>query len=243
MADREHVSRVAGQMALTFWAALVLIASSLAEAGADAPLEIRGRAIDDFTQEGLSGVFVVGRYTGSIGWGGTSCERLEGAMSDEHGWYTLPMDSRLGRPLLVAYRPHYTRGENSRYAVQLSAHPERWQVWQQKSDAANPKPILLKESRLYSSKKDAENASRERIDVYLRPFTGPREVRLQELGGLSGATICGGKAPINDGPIRFLRAIYAEQVELMATQNNLDYTTRLIDSVSQQDKPMAGTNK
>lgn len=227
MAHRKHV--VSRQLAAATLLAMLLVVACNA-APPPFSTESRGRVIDEETGQGIAGALVVGRYMGSIAWAGTSCDRIESATADHDGWFTIPNDSNGKSPFLEAYHRGYQRGYNVRYAVGLSAEPPKWQVWQARRDENAVVISVVKEPTIYHSQREAQEASRERRDISLRPFKGTREERLLSLRGPSGAGICGGGAQTTAGPVEFLRAIYEEEVELGAPASELRSMQSIIES-------------
>ena len=70
---------------------------TVAVAGKLSPTENRGRVTMQDTGMPIAGALVVGKYMGSIAWAGASCDRVESAVSDQEGWFTIPTDST-GKP-------------------------------------------------------------------------------------------------------------------------------------------------
>jgi hypothetical protein len=197
-------------------ATLAMFVVACSEAGPQ-PTEFRGRVIDQDTGQPIAGAIVVGRYTGSRGFeGSTSCNFVESAVSDQDGWFTMPIDSRYGQPLMEAYHQGYRWGRSTRWAQRAAdgdlAH---WQVQVVKWNPEVTRGTLVRyEPTIYFSEPDAIAASRQYMDVYLKSFNGTREARLDELHRLTNAGICGGRRGTTAGPRPFFEAIYAEEVKL-----------------------------
>ncbi len=99
--------------------ALALAAAAFASAAwlhLTTPTEMRGRVVDQDTNEPIAGAIVVARYFGGISWGGSSCNRAESAISDADGWFTFPIDAAAGGALMEAYKRGYDRGNISKSA-------------------------------------------------------------------------------------------------------------------------------
>jgi hypothetical protein len=199
------------------------------------PTESRGRVIDQETGEAIPGAIVVAQYLGSIAWGGGACNRVESAIADERGEFSVPLDKRFGPLSMEAYKRGYVYGGQGRYAVKLK--DDAWQVWVAKKWDKGKVTEVDKEPTIYRTEREAKEASREDKDVYLKKSRGTREQRLMELSGLAGQAICGGGAIIH-GPFEFLDAIYQEQLELGDREDGLRHT-RSIAEMAQQDMQAA----
>ena len=221
MAHRKHVT---GGLGMALLCSVVLLGSGCSDAGPE-PYENRGRVIDQDTGEGIAGAIVVGNYMGSRGFeGSSSCNRIEGAVSDSEGWFTLPLDPSAGPILMAAYHREYKSGKSTRHAFGgVDGDAKKWRVaitrWDENN--RNGKTIAV-EPKVYHSEKEALLVSREWIDVYLRRFKGTRDERNLELGGLSGMGICGGGAVTSEGAVPFLEAIHDEYLKLGISEEKLD---------------------
>jgi len=231
MAHREHVTRGTAYLAAII-AVAALLAGGCSEAG-PTPTEFRGRVIDQDTGKPIAGAIVVGKYMGSRGFeGASSCNRVESAVSDSEGWFTLPLDPRDGGPLMEAYHRGYRWGRSPRWAEQaVDGNLAHWQIQVVEWNADNSRAKLLRyEPTIYSSQARAFEASRQEIDVYLKPFTGSREQRLDELHRVSNAGSCNASQRTTAGPVPFFEAIYAEQVALGDDSRSLELTRESIAS-------------
>ena len=214
MAHRNHVAAHVARFVAALAAVLAVAACS--DAGPQ-PLEHRGRVIDQDTGLPIAGAIVVGKYMGSRGFeGASSCNRVESAVSDNDGWFTLPLDSRDSPPFMEAYHRGYKWGRGPRKAWRgLDGNMNHWQVAVNQWDAENrTSQVVRVEPTIYHSKAEALEASREWKDVYLKPFTGSREERLDELHRLTNAGSCVAPHQTTAGPIPFFEAIYNEEAEL-----------------------------
>ena len=215
MAHRKHVTRRTAHLA-AFIAVVALLADGCSGAG-PVPTEFRGRVIDQDTGQPIASAIVVGKYVGSRGFeGASSCNRVESAVSDNEGWFTLPLDPRDGGPLMEAYHRGYRWGRSTRTAWPgTDGNVNHWQVTIYKWDAENRHAKIVRtEPTIYASQAKAFEASRQELDVYLKPFSGAREDRLRELHRLTNAGSCNSPHRTTAGPVPFFNAIYAEQVEL-----------------------------
>jgi hypothetical protein len=239
MAHREHVSPLR-RHAVVAACSFVLFANSWSGSAAPLPTESRGRVIDQDTEMPIAGALVVGKYIGSIAWAGASCDRIESAVSDQEGWFTIPTDSNGKPPFMDAYSRGYGRGNSSRHAFNgAEGDIGKWQVEVQRWDADNRRAKVLSiEPTIYRSQLEAEEASRERKDVYLRRFKGNREEYLMELRALVNTGVCGGGPQTSSGPIEFLEAIHGEQVALGESQSQLARTRDVIE-IAIRDKARA----
>ncbi len=241
MAHREHVTRRTGHI-VTLIALLALLAGGCSEAGL-APTEFRGRVIDQDTGQPIAGAIVVGKYMGSRGpEGASSCNRVESAVSSQDGWFTLPLDSQAGPPLLEAYHRNYKWGKSVQKAWRGGdGNMSHWQVTVYQWDAENKKGTILRtEPTIYHSQAEALEASRENKDVYLKRSNEARSDRLQELDRLVGHGICGGGPTSTDGAVPYVKAILAEQVELGAAPGEIGRSQGVLVSAEVYAKAKRG---
>ena len=229
MAHREHVIGAAYRtLALAAFAALLI--SGCSEAGPPAT-EFRGRVIDQDTDQPIAGAIIVGKYIGSRGAeGSTSCNRVESAVSDQDGWFTLPLDPRDGGPLMEAYHHGYKWGRSPRKALRgVDGNVEHWQVqivaWNAEINRAT---LIRYEPTIYRSQAEALAASRQEMDVYLKPFSGTREERLRELHRLHVAGSCVAPHRTTAGPVPFFEALFKEETELGDDKRSLDISQEYI---------------
>ena len=241
MAHRKHVSIRQLRLMLAL-GIVVLVANGCSRAEPPLPTENRGRVIDQDTGLPIAGALVVGKYMGSIAWAGASCDRIESAVSDDQGWFTIPTDSIGKPPFMEAYSPGYGRGKGPRFATNgAQGHLDKWEVEVFVWDEANRLgKYASTEPTIYRSKREAQEASREWKDVYLRRFKGTREERIMDLSILSGGGSCGGGAQTSSGPVDFLEAIYQEQVALNASEGRLELTRSTIRLASLANQAAKG---
>lgn len=228
MANRPHVIQ-----GLEAYCCVTIMLMALVSGCSGGPTEAvnRGRVIDQETGQGIAGAIVVGKYMGSRGpEGASSCNRVESAVSDQEGWFSLPTDPQGKPPFMEAYHRGFRVGISPRHAFN-GAGPEKsiykWQVqisqWDQDNKRAH---ILHVEPQVYDSEKEALEASREWKDVYLKQFRGTKEEWLFELRRLS--TSCGGPPQTSDGLVPFLEAIYQEQLTNNESASQLERTHDLV---------------
>ena len=168
------------------------------------------------------------------GRGVTSCNRVESAVSDQDGWFNLPIDPGDGGPLMEAYHRGYGWGLSTRRAwAGVDGNINHWQVTVYKRSEDNLSSVILRtEPTIYHSQAEALAASRQELDVYLKSFKGTREERLRELHRLTNAGSCNGPHRTTAGPVPFFEAIYAEQIEL---NDNARFQEMLRDSIAAAD--------
>lgn len=212
MANRKHVIRIGPAIV----AALAFLTVACSQAGPQAT-EFRGRVIDQDTGHGIPAAIVVGKYMGSRGFeGSSSCNRVESAVSDQEGWFTMSIDGRDGRPLMEAYHRGYKLGKNLRKAWPgVDGNVNLWQVVVYQWNGDNTTSTIVRtEPTIYKSEAEALAASRERMDLYLKPFVGDTMQRLREIHRMPIAASCGGTYYTSAGPVPYFRAILQEQIEL-----------------------------
>src|SRR4249920_10951 len=134
MADRKHVNPLGVRGALLAAMLAVIVGACAAE---KPPTESRGRVNDQETGQGIAGAIVFGRYMGSIAWGGGACNRVESTVSDQDGWFALPLDPDSGPILLEAYHRDYVHGNATKYAFVEDLSRSIWKVKVVKWDEAN----------------------------------------------------------------------------------------------------------
>jgi hypothetical protein len=233
MANRKHVIGIRVGPVIVATIAFLIVACS--QAGPQAT-EFRGRVIDQDTGKGIAGAIVVGKYMGSRGFeGASSCNRVESAVSDQDGWFTMPIDPRDGGPLMEAYHRGYIWGRTPRWAVNgIDGNADQWRVEVVQWNADNTRAQLVRyEPTIYASQHGAIAASRQEIDVYLRPFVGTREERLKEVYRLHVAASCVGPHQTTDGPVPYFEALYAEELALNDAERSLQMTRDYIRAAEQ----------
>jgi hypothetical protein len=176
----------------------------------------RGQVIDHDTEKPIPGVIVVGIYEGGRGFEGASaCNRVESTVSDENGWFTLPLDPKGGVLIMEGYHREYRHGYPVRVPTcGINDDPQQCQVWQDRRDENDQVISIVKEPTIYRGKAEADKAARYRRDLYMKRFVGDRQKRLDELRRLEGATSCGAPPKTSEGLVPFLEAILKEQTEL-----------------------------
>jgi hypothetical protein len=214
MAYRQHVGlrTIRNAVGLALFAAIVTGCKDQPPK----PVWNRAQVIDQDTGQPIAGVVVVGKYRGSRGFeGASSCNRVESAVSDENGWFALPVDVEAGPLYMEGYHRDYRHGYPTRNPIcGIDGDPEKCQIWVSKRDDNDKVVSVVKEPTIYRGRAEAEKAARSEQDVYLKRFTGDRRTRLQELWRLEGATSCGASPKSSNGLVPLLEAILNEQGEL-----------------------------
>jgi hypothetical protein len=183
------------------------------------PTESRGQVFDQDTLLPIAGAFVVGRYMGSFGaHNSPACNRIEGAITDANGWFTLPLDKGSGILLINAFAPGYTRGDGPRRALQTDpSQPSKWQVV---VDKWNPETSRWEwgytEPQVYGSEREALDASGERRNVFIKKSMAKGKARLDEIRVMRGDGLCGGPATSSVGSTAYFQGILEEQIRLGA---------------------------
>jgi len=230
MAHRKHVNG-GTQNIVALMALATFLSTGCSEAGAQAT-EFRGRVIDQDTGQPIAGAIVVGKYMGSRGAeGASSCNRVESAVSDQDGWFTMPIDSRDSPPFMEAYHRDYRWGMSTRWAQRAAdGNMNHWQVqiveWNAAVNRGRP---VRNEPTIYYSEREAKAASREQFDVYLKRFSGTREQRLDALHVLTNAGSCVAPHRTTAGPVPFFEAIYQEQTALGDDKRSLQMNREVIE--------------
>ena len=230
MANGQHVVSTS----LLFGASLALfVLSSTCSVAEDSrqPTEVRGRVMNQDTLEGIQNAIVIGRYLSNRGArGGSSCNRIESAITDNSGWFVLPLDPSAGLLISDAYHVQFQHGQGLRFAQNgVNGDASSWQVLKYEWDRENKVGrIVGVEPEIYTSHAEAMEASRETKDVYLRRLDAGKRERLYELSRLTGLGICGGRHMTTAGALPFLEAILAEQRLLGASNVEIDQTLRNI---------------
>jgi hypothetical protein len=236
MADRDDVrvswKRSCGQLFLGF---VVAVALSFSGCTQSAPKDAvnRGQVIDVDTGKPIPGAIVVGKYSGSRGFeGASSCNRVETAVSDENGWFDLPLDPNAGFLLMEAYQRGYRHGWPIRVPTcGINGDPNQCQIWQNIRDESDQVVSIIKEPTIYHGEAEATKVSRYWQDVYLKPSHAGREERLHELSRLLAANFCLAKPKTSAGLEPFLSAILEEQVVLKDSEGSLRITREQLEVV------------
>ena len=212
---------------------LATVLSGCSGSAAPPPQETfnRGQVIDQDTGQPIPGVIVVGRYVGSVAASGaSSCNRVESAVSDENGWFELPLDPKAGPLLMEGYHKDYRHGYPVRVATcGINGDPQQCQIWQNKRDDSDNVVSVVKEPTIYHSRSEAEKAARYRKDLYLKRLDGTPEKRLYELHRLQSATSCLAQPRSSLGLIPFLEAILHEETALGDSESSIRITNERID--------------
>jgi hypothetical protein len=209
------------------WPALLLgvLAFALSACSGSAPSQgtiNRGQVIDQDTGQPIPGVIVVGLYIGSVrGSGASSCNRVESTVSDENGWFELPLDPNAGPLKMAGYHRDYRHGYPMRVPTCLSGRPDQCQIWQDRRDDNDHVISVVKEPKIYPSEDEAAKAARYWDDLYLKRLDGTRDKRLYELWRLQSANSCLATPKTSQGLVPFLEAILQEELELGDSQSSI----------------------
>jgi len=219
MAHRQHVAlpTIRRTVCLALFAAL---AASCKDAPPK-PVWSRAQVIDQDTEQPIAGVIVVGKYRGSRGFeGASSCNRVESAVSDENGWFALPLDPEAGPLYMEGYHKDYRHGYPIRIPVcGIDDDPEKCQIWVQRRDDTDKVVSVVKQPTIYHGLEEAKKAARYFEDLYMKRSNGDRKARMDELWRLVGATSCLAPPKASQGLLPFLDAILHEQIELHDMQD------------------------
>jgi hypothetical protein len=201
---------------------------------------VRGRVVDQDTEAGIAGAIVVAEYFGrESNLVHKHCDRVESTVSDANGYYELPTDPRTDLPILSAYAPGYFRGNGLRRAAALDPenHPKQWQIVK---DTWNDENTLAKtiavEPKIYSSQREAQWASGEFRDVFLRRSRVDRLGRLQELRLMSGPAYCESGASTSTGAIPLLEAILNAELNSEAPEQDIRMTREAIATAKEKNE-------
>jgi hypothetical protein len=213
---------------------VLMLAFAACSGGAPPPQETvnRGQALDQDTGQPIAGVIVVGRYRGSRGLeGATSCNRVETAVSDELGWFELPLDPEAGPLAMEGYHRDYRHGWPVRVPTcGINGDSEQCQIWQDRRDSTGNVVSIVKEPTIYHGRTEAAKAAGYGRDLYLKRFEGTREERLRELWRLTGANSCLGPPKTSRGLQPFLEAILQEQIALGDLPGKIESTNGYIEA-------------
>lgn len=237
MAHRNDVTkpRLVRLVSARRWAAgllggLAVALSSCSSSAPPAETLNRGQVIDQDTGKPIAGVIVVGRYFGSVrGSGASSCNRVESAISDENGWFELPLDPAAGPLLMEGYHRDYRHGYPVRVPTCLQGRPDQCQIWQDRRDDNDHVVSVVKEPTIYSSEAEAAKVARYWDDLYLKRLDGTREKRLYELHRLQSATSCLASPRSSQGLVPFLQAILQEEIALGDSASSIRMTKEGIE--------------
>lgn len=200
---------------------------------------VRGYVRDQDTQAGIAGAIVLAQYFGRGGdIGHNTCDRIESTVSDANGYYELPSDPRTDLPILTAYAPGYFYGRGQRRAAQLDPEqPTKWQIVQDTWNEANNRATTVAvEPQVYSSQREAQWASGEFRDVFLRRSRADAFGRLQELRVMTVPGYCEGESVTSHGAVPYLEAILAEQIQRKALEQDIRMTSDEIRMAKESTK-------
>lgn len=192
----------------------------------------RGQVIDQDTGQPIPGVIVVGIYEGSVrGSGASSCNRVETTISDENGWFELPLDSKAGPLSMEGYHKDYRHGYPVRVPTcGINGDPNQCQIWQDSRDENDHVVSIVKEPMIYHGEAEATKAARYLEDLYLKRFKGTREQRLRELHRLVAANSCLATPRRSQGLIPFLEAIEREQIAMGDSRDGVRITNEQMET-------------
>ena len=194
--------------------------------GAPAAEEVR-YVIDQDDGTPIPGAIVVATWRGSFGiHGAQACNRIESYVSGPDGSFRTPNDPKLGTVIVGAYKKGYERGKSPKSAQMATdgdyrhaqVYHYRWNETNTRGDIASVEP------KIYTNREDAMRASREHLDAFLRKTTKDRAGKLSELHRLRVEGNCDGPPQTTNGAVPFYEAIYAEQLELGDSADELAWT-------------------
>jgi len=198
--------------------------------GAPAAEEVR-YVIDQDDGTPIPGAIVVATWRGTFGiHGAQACNRIESYVSGADGSFRTPNDSKFGTVIVGAYKKGYERGNSPKSAqAATDGNYRHAQVYHYRWNETNTRgEIVSVEPKIYKSKEQALQVSRENLDAFLRKSSKDRAGRLEELHRMQIEGSCGGVTLSTAGAIPFFKAIYEEQVELGDSPNELESTMRYI---------------
>jgi hypothetical protein len=195
------------------------------------PAEELRYVIDQDDGSPIPGAIVVATWRGSFGiHGAQACNRIESYVSGPDGSFRTPNDPKLGTVIVGAYKKGYERGNSPKSAQMATDGDYRHaQVYHYRWNESNTRgEIVSVEPKIYKSKEEALRVSREHLDAFLRKSTKDRTEKLRELHRLRVEGNCIGPPQTTDGASPFYEAIYAEQMELGDSANELASTREYI---------------
>jgi hypothetical protein len=211
--------------------ALSLCCASASSAGSPGAEEVR-YVIDQDDGSPIPGAIVVATWRGTFGiHGAQACNRIESYVSGPDGSFRTPNDPKFGTAMVSAYKKGYERG-NSPKGIQMASDGDyrHSQVVHYQWNESNTRgEIASVEPKIYTSRDEALRASRKHVDAFVRKSTKDRAGKLSELHGMRVEGNCVGPPQTTNGAMPFYEAIYAEQLELGDSVNELAWTKEYVE--------------
>ena len=190
--------------------------------------------IDQDNGKPIEGAIVVVTWNANVGpQRAQTCNRLESYVSGPDGSFRTPKDPKRGAVFLGAYKRGFHRGQSPKGVQSFADGTQRkWRVAHYQWNAANNRAAIVEiEPTVYTTEESALTASRERTDVFIRRSTSEVSARLQELRRLQVEASCGGVTLSSAGALPFYNAILQEQLEIGASDQDLESTRQYIRMV------------
>ena len=200
---------------------------------ADSSRDVVRFVVDQDDEHPIAGAIVIATWRSVSQSGHQVCNRVESYVSDANGSFTTPGDSDEGVVTLTAYKRGYARG-NSPRGIQMASDGDyrHAQIAHYKWNEANNRAEVTRvEPKIYNDRASATEASRQRMDAFLRKSNKDRDGRLAELHQSRAPAICEGAGLNTPGATPFLDAILQEQLELADATAQIDFTVKIRDSL------------
>jgi hypothetical protein len=214
--------------------ALALGTTAAVAQAAHVEKDITRYVIDQDNELPVAGAIVVATWRSVSRSGYQICNRIESYISDANGSFKTPTDSDLGVITMEAYKNGYAAGISPR-GIQMASDGDyrHAQIVHYKWNEANNRAEVIRiEPRIYKDRASAIDASRERIDAFVRKSPKDGRGRLAELHQLRAHAICEGGSISTPGPAPFLDAILREQSELNDERAQIDFTVKIRDTAT-----------
>ena len=202
---------------------LQLTVAGTASAEGSVARSFGGQVLDADTGLPLPGVHVIALYKHNndiIGHSEQVCTQIEYMITGADGQYAFPTD-RYGNPEVQSFRTGYTGVRSPRYVqdrrVTVAGQLEV-RYFAVETDVKT-KQVVREES--YATREEAERAARIN-DHYLKPFSGGRSERADQLWRDVTRTLCSQAKGDRRKIVPYLNAIYIEMKEVAVTKQDLE---------------------